>query len=318
LSAVLVWLGVSWAFSLPLREARRAFDNGRYTDAARLAQARLRNKPGDQEAMLLAARSYAHLELWAEAEAFFAQVPLAELNDYHLRLRGLELRRLRFDAALVCQQIRQRWPDDGYALQHLAALRMLEGRIKEALTLARQLTRIPSYQAAGYMMVAIMEEQLDNPARVIEAVEEALRLSPTLEGLPHKLSDVLEWLAETLLKVGRIEDAQRYAEQARRLNTGAKPLWMLGRARHAIGDYDAARSYWEDALSADKTFHPALRDLGQFFLERGEPGKALAYFEKALELDPDNHTVQQGLEAARHELGQISESGDPLQKTESR
>src|SRR5262245_52821997 len=110
LGAALAWLSLSWVFSLQLKEARRAFDSGRYADAARLAEARLRSQPSDQAAKLVAARSYAHLELWAEAEAYFAQVPLKELDDFHLRLRGLEMRRLGPDAGQLCQQILQHWP----------------------------------------------------------------------------------------------------------------------------------------------------------------------------------------------------------------
>jgi tetratricopeptide (TPR) repeat protein len=104
--------------------------------------------------------------------------------------------------------------------------------------------------------------------------------------------------------VGRVQDAERYAEQARSLNATPKPLWILGRARQALGDYDAARSYWDEAVSLDASFVPALRDLGQFYLERDDPVKALEFFERAITIDPDHQLVRQGIEAARHQVAE--------------
>src|SRR5438093_91542 len=111
--ATLGWMGFFWWNSLPLAEAQRAFRAGEYAIAAELAEARLnQGHPDDQKAMRLAARSYANLARWAEAEAYFARVPLSDTQDYRLRARGLESRRLWTEAALVYDQILQRWRDD--------------------------------------------------------------------------------------------------------------------------------------------------------------------------------------------------------------
>jgi tetratricopeptide (TPR) repeat protein len=178
LAALGGWWGVTWIRESPLREAQAALRTGRHLEAAGIAEACLADRPGDQRAMLAAARAYAHLGRWDLAEAYFAAVPLRELDDLHLRARGLIVRQLHDKAADVFEQILQRWPMDGESLQRLAAIRGQQLRVPEALVFARRLCQVPSHRVVGHVLTGMLQMQARDPARAVEALEAALQLSP--------------------------------------------------------------------------------------------------------------------------------------------
>src|SRR5262245_3438119 len=112
-AAALIWFGIQWFVVTSMSEARRAFAERNFPLAVQLAEQHLSEHPNDQEAMLMLARSYSQLGMWAEAEAYFGQVTLRKLDDFHLRARGLASRSLWSEASSVYEQIRQKWPNDG-------------------------------------------------------------------------------------------------------------------------------------------------------------------------------------------------------------
>jgi tetratricopeptide (TPR) repeat protein len=301
--------GFLWKRSLPLSQARRAMKENRFEEAVRLAETRLATSdPDDRDAMLIAARAYAHLGQWAEAEAYFTQVPSRAPDDLRLRARGLESRRLWSEAAYVYEMLLHELPADGDALQHLAAIRVQQDRPKEALILARTLTQIPTFESAGHIIAAMVENQMGNQAKAIEHYEEALRISPDLKGVPTERWQVLELLAQALVDVGRAAEAEQYALEVKQLSEGPMPCFILGQARQQLGDDEGAYNYWKEALARDPKHLSSIVEVAQFHLRKRNLPEAMKYATRAGELAPDNITVKYILSTIQKHMDQQDKS----------
>jgi tetratricopeptide (TPR) repeat protein len=291
LAACAGWFAFRWAQSLPLTEARLAFAVQNYEIAAQLAEAQLQSKPGDPEAILLAARSYARRNRWPEAEAYFTQIQLRDAEDFMLRARGLEARQLWSEAAWVYEQMLQKWPNNGNAIQHMAAIRSQQGRDQEATILAQRLIQMPSHQVVGYVIAGLIEFRMQNSIRAVELIEKAVAVSPELEGLHTDRAKVFEWLAEGLVELGRPEDAERYALKVRDLSVEPGPCFVLGRARQQLGDEDGAMSCWKEALARDPNHVPSIIEIARIHLRRMDPQEALRWAMRAQQLEPNSTVV---------------------------
>ena len=299
------FLAFRWIIPSPLAEAQRAFDRHDYSDSVRRVESWMAaGHASDPDAILQAARSYAHLERWEEAEGYFVQVPLRKQDDLRLRARGLETRNLFTEAAAVYEQLLHRWPLDGDSLQRLAAIRGHQDRTTEALILARKLTQVASHQVAGHVLTGMLEFRNNNPAAAVAAFEHAMRLSPELKGTPTERRKVLEWLAEALIELGKPKEAEPYAVEARQLSSAPEPCWLLGRARQMRGDDDGAQKFWQEAIARSPNFVPALQDLGQLCLRRRQPAQAMEWFSRAREIEPNNSAIQYALDSTLRHLKQ--------------
>ena len=308
---VLVGFGLVWWRALPLEETRQVYGSGQYLLAAQLAEQRLaQGDPHDPEAMLLAARAYAQLGRWPEAEAYFCQLPLRDREDLRMRARGLETRQLWTESAMVYEQIVQRWRDDGDALQHLAAIRVQQDRAQEALILSRRLAQIPSYEAIGHVLTGMIEHEMQNQQQAVDEFERALAVSPELKGIPTERWQVLQWFAEALLMLGRSDDAEKYALEARQLSSSAEPCLVLGQARQQMDDDEGARRYWTEAAARNPNFVPALKELAQLCLRQGTLDDALRWCAHAHELEPENPAIKYLLRTIYIRLGQLDKANE--------
>ena len=306
--ALVSWFAVRWFVVTAIGEARRAFEEKNYTLAIDLAERHLEGHPSDQDAMLFLARSYAQAGRWPEAEAYYGQVRLRKPEDLHLRAKGLVTRRLWPEAGLVYEQILQNWPMDGWALEQLARIRIQQQRNDEALTLAKRLILVPSYEVAGHLIVGTIEFHKHSFARAAESLEEVVRRAPDLKSIPGDPGTVLQWLAESLLVLGRAADAEQYVMRARDLSQSAESCWLLGMARQHQGDSEGARRYWEETVARDPNFVRAIRELGRDSLVRQQPEDALRWLQRAREISPNDKGTLQALIATYRRLGQEEEA----------
>ena len=302
-------------FSGGLAEAPAALKQGRYLSAARLAEARLAQAPNDQEALLIAARAYARMEHWRQAEAYFSRVPLKNREDLRLRARGLESQRQLDAAAALYEHMLGQWPDDGHALLQLVAIRNEQQRLDEALRLAGRLTEVPSHRVVGYAIVGELEYGMAEYGAAVEAFEAALKLSPDLNELPEgEPARVFELYAESLIHLGRSDDAQRYASRARELAPSAKASWILGQARQQLGDEDGAVAMWKETVALDPKSVPALRELGRIHLVHQQAQEALPWLLQAYKVNPNDKATVYALVAAYRQLGKAEEANELLEK----
>jgi tetratricopeptide (TPR) repeat protein len=70
--------------------------------------------------------------------------------------------------------------------------------------------------------------------------------------------------------------------------------FFLGRAYFTLGLYDHAFGHLKTSNKLDGSFVPALGLLGLTLLKRGNPQTAIAVFERALSLEPDNQRIFTG------------------------
>lgn len=82
----------------------------------------------------------------------------------------------------------------------------------------------------------------------------------------------------------------------------------LGNLRHAQGDPEEARPFYEAALQTDPKHKGALNNLGVLALENNQPDRAAAYFRRALELEPHNAKTHYLLAKALVATGNRSEA----------
>jgi superkiller protein 3 len=144
--------------------------------------------------------------------------------------------------------------------------------------------------------------------------------------------------ARVLLQAGDLENAAARLELAREMKPGdATLLFRLAGLNFDLQRYDAAREYVQAAISispATWLYHyllglverstnhltdarasletaaklqsteaPVFNALGEVLLEQGERQAAIAAFEKAVKLEPNNPTFRQNLDAARLKEG---------------
>ncbi len=79
----------------------------------------------------------------------------------------------------------------------------------------------------------------------------------------------------------------------------------LGVLQALLGQFDAAEQLFRKSLDLDAKFAPALTNLGNVFLEQGNPEEALRFYEEALTYDPNYSSAHHNMAAAMKKLGRI-------------
>ena len=88
----------------------------------------------------------------------------------------------------------------------------------------------------------------------------------------------------------------------------AKPWFLLGRVRHALGDTDAAIDFLRKAAGLDPAMMPAHNDLGILLQGRGELDEAEACYRRAIELAPHFAEAMSNLGAVLAERGRLDQA----------
>lgn len=96
----------------------------------------------------------------------------------------------------------------------------------------------------------------------------------------------------------------------------ARILMAEGRSALANGDADAATDSFEAALAVDPGYVAAYLALGDAARLEGLQGKAIHYYRKALERDPDNLMALSGEGGAMVEKGAVEKARRNLAKLE--
>jgi predicted Zn-dependent protease len=334
------WLAI--ALRDPLREAKDALEKGDLLVSARLAEAWLNSqqvsvdgakleggkKKGSegrgplskrriQEAMLIAARAYARMGQFEKAEAYFAMVPLTEKQDLYARAGGLVHRKLYAEAAFVYEQVIQRWPDEGSALDRLIRIRLQQDRRQEAVVMAQRLRTLPGWEVTGNILYGLLLFEERQVPEALKALEAALEAQPDLAPAKTRVDKdvVLSVYAECLHVMGRIEEAIKAASQARDLSAkNPDPCYILGLCYSQKGQLQLAKQYLEEAVARDPTHLRSLLELGRIALMLKQPKEARHWFETALKMDPGDKGALQGLVTALRLEGRTSEA-EALQKS---
>ena len=74
-------------------------------------------------------------------------------------------------------------------------------------------------------------------------------------------------------------------------------------AYYLIGDYDQSLKDCDEVIKRNPSHFGALSGYGLIYVQRGELERALEYFERALEINPNLEGVEQSIALIRHRLG---------------
>jgi tetratricopeptide (TPR) repeat protein len=80
------------------------------------------------------------------------------------------------------------------------------------------------------------------------------------------------------------------------------PPYNLGNISAARGNFEEAEAYYERALQIDPEFAKAHNNLANVYAYRGKIEQAIAHYEKALELQPDLAEARKNLDSLRERL----------------
>ena len=75
-------------------------------------------------------------------------------------------------------------------------------------------------------------------------------------------------------------------------------------AYYLMGDYDQSLKDCDEVIKRNPQHFGALSGYGLIYVKRGELERALEYFERALEINPNLESVEQSIELIRYKLGQ--------------
>jgi tetratricopeptide (TPR) repeat protein len=140
-------------------------------------------------------------------------------------------------------------------------------------------------------------------ASVLADGNDLQRLAPLADALVRRFpdrGDAHYYRASALFMSGRTVEA---IDEVRKVTsaspTYARALNLLGAACATAGRNDCAKSAFRASIQANPRDSGTYVNLGTFFLQRADPGRATEAFAEALAVDPGSAAARAGLDQAR-------------------
>jgi tetratricopeptide (TPR) repeat protein len=210
-------IGSRWSPN-PLTAARRAYERGDWNRAADALRGEMRTERGSvigPEVLRLYARTLVRLERDEAATAIYnKRLDPATLEPEDHFLQGLmNARAGRAERAFdLWEQARKGGFESPDLLDNLARLSLVTHQVDRAAQAARKLAQQPGWEARGSLLLAHIEEILDNPSGVVDACRSALALDPEAHGARYPASYYRRMWARNLLRLGRSQEAREQLE----------------------------------------------------------------------------------------------------------
>jgi tetratricopeptide (TPR) repeat protein len=245
--AVALLLSRVWPQLFPdqLAKSHMAYDRHDWSAAATMAREKLREQPGNTDALHLLARAYSRMGRDDAAQELFSRLGnhAMEPEDFILLGSGL-IRQDRIEPAIaVFEQARALAPSHPETLYELARLYARLKRFDDATALASQLTATPGWESRGSVILGILHQEQANPAGAAEALDRALRADPQLQGAPASSIEVRKLLARSLLETNQTQKAVACLEAIISNPPDHETSWLLSRAYLLSGDIPRANKF---------------------------------------------------------------------------
>ena len=231
-------LVVGWAVARrgtpgPLDEARASYRAGAYREALTRANARLRDAPGDADAMRISARASARLGRDAAALDLFQRLGSDGAAGEDLFLLGNTLIRQGrpADGERMLLLALKTEPAHGETLEVLTRLYESSDRMAEAAELAARLAEVPDRSGTGYNRLGRALDRVGDFEGAATAFGSALKRGEGADSLPS-----FKNFARALLKLGRAKEAEKALGRIGPLARDAEAEWLIGRAALQRGD----------------------------------------------------------------------------------
>jgi tetratricopeptide (TPR) repeat protein len=300
--AVLAWFELH---PPALAEADRAYRRDDLSGALGIARRHLSHRPTSRYAALLAARCLSRLGHSGEAETLYRRVWPLDHEDCHIRAYGLVTSNARVPAIQAYEELLERWPDDVLALSRMAAVLISQRDWDRAIVTARRLCEIPAGLVIGHTLAGAVNHDMGEFEAAADDFIRVLELDPHLKQMPLKPRSIF-WskLGHSLLRIGRIEEAQRHLGQGLREGDDPRIADLLGEAYFLQGAFDDAAQYWRLALQWDPRRFGTWWRLGKLELQRGRPGDAVEPLRRSIALQPNAVGPLYSLTLTYRRLGQ--------------
>jgi tetratricopeptide (TPR) repeat protein len=242
---------VEWTKSDSTRaaEAASAYEAGDWKRAADLTRPILKSQSDNTLALRVYARASTRLEHDSAAAAIYTgRLGLSRLETEDRFLLGLlHARAGQFQSAFDLWEEAAHQPDSSAELlDNLARLSIRLQRMDEAADAARRLSRWPSWEVRGSLLLGDILAFLDDPKGSVDAFRAALERDPTASGALLPISHYRKRLARGLLRLGfpgearQVLDALRKSDGSGALDQEAQ--WLLSRAWLEEGKLQEAAS----------------------------------------------------------------------------
>jgi len=250
-SAAIGW-GRARLFAGPLAEANAAYSRGDWERTARLAQQRLKQSPGDTEALRLSARAAARQDRDQKALAIYSRLVPADMKpeDFFLLGKALSLAGQAEPAIKALKVARAGNPDDADTLDLLCRLYYQTDRYYAAEEAAGRLARQPDREAGAQLMLGNARDELDDPAGVAQALHRWMQLDPAgTAALGEPLRPYQYQLARAWLRSGQPALARQLLQTLLESGPDPEASWLLSRACIQEGNWSRAETEWNRSSS---------------------------------------------------------------------
>jgi tetratricopeptide (TPR) repeat protein len=296
------------------------FQEGKFNDAvARLREA-IRLKPSLPNLDTLLAMSLSELGKYTEALPALEKGFRQSLDPSLKRMCGLHLQRAYTglardrDAVVVTLELSRLHPDDPEVLYHASRL-LANLAYLQTMRLSRVApTSVWMRQAAG----EANESQGLYDAAIAE-YRQVLVLAPRRPNIHFRIGRAILSRARTgsapsdAASPGAADEAIREFEQELEIDpTNANAAYEIGELRRKAGALDAARTFFERALTHYPELEDALVGLGRTLVAQGQPSLALPHLRLATTKNPSNDVAWYQLAQAYGALGQSAEQTTAL------
>jgi tetratricopeptide (TPR) repeat protein len=242
----------------PEAQLDSAYLRGDWERTSALARARLKEAPADVKALRMAARAAARQDQDQKAIAIYQRLDPESQEAEDLFLLGRAwIRAGRIDPAFKAYQAaRAKDPDHPETLAALAGLYMRTDRFHAAAETARQLARLPEWEARAQLMLGSALSESQDHAGAARALQRWAQLDPQGRAVaPYPAASLKKRLARSWLRSGQPAEAQIVLSAILGAGPDSEASWLLSRCFIQVKDWKRAAEF-EGQHSQFRAEHP--------------------------------------------------------------
>ena len=193
-------------------------------------------------------------------------------------------------------------PEEIDARLQLADALVAQGNTVDGLAEYQQVLKLRPHNATIYNQLGLIHAQRGEVDEALASYRMAVEIDP-------KMAIAYLNMANSLFQLGRYQDAKDALESVIKIDPHNYVVWMnAGVMASSVGDLESGEKYFHLAMYYNLKNPDACIDLGKVLMRWGAvPGKksrvdeAIAYFKRALSLEPDNADAKINLDAAQRQ-----------------
>ncbi len=288
-------------FDFLIQQSRDLIRNKKYKEAVDKLSQLLKMDPHNIVGVLELARTYLRMGEEDKAREILVvsldKVPYP--NQVMLMLAILDARNNPQQALTLIEQLLKRDSNDLQALITKSNILMMMGKLEQAQKIAEELfKKYPKQPEIMGLYVKVVLLPANNLAYAVEILEEAVKIDPYLPSLWHQLAMIYERMEKDDVALEAYKKGLKYTPDSDILHC------RLGIMLAKLGNFIDAEAHLLESLEFSPT--PQINcifTLGTLYGETGRFDKALEYYNKALDLNPNRLDILNNKAIALFYLG---------------